>query len=109
MNLARFDRLAIGLVLVLGIFFIEITNELGSLLYLISAIYILRFSGPNKHVIGLAIATSLSIVIGYFFSINDVGVSVSSIINRAIPLATVWICLYANLRFDGLLRSKKQD
>jgi signal transduction histidine kinase len=109
MNLARFDRLAIGLVLVLGIFFIEITNELGSLLYLISAIYILRFSGPNKHVIGLAIATSLSIVIGYFFSINDEGVSVSSIINRAIPLATVWICLYANLRFDGLLRSKKQD
>ena len=70
MNLFRFDRLAIGLVLVLVIFSLELTSQLSGLLYLIPAIYILRFSGPGKQALVLAVATTLSIIVGYFFADN---------------------------------------
>ena len=70
MNLTRFDRLAIGLVLVLGIFSLDLTIQIGGFLYLIPAIYILRFSRSSMQAFTLAIATSLSIVLGYFLSDN---------------------------------------
>ena len=81
MNLSRFDRLAIGLVLVLGIFSLELTSQLSGLLYLISAIYILRFSGPSKQALILAVATTLSIILGYFFANNDEAISARAYYN----------------------------
>ena len=81
MNLTRFDRLAIGLVLVLGIFSLDLTTQLGGLLYLIPAIYILRFSRSSMQAFTLAIATSLSIILGYFLSDNHEAFSVEHISN----------------------------
>ena len=109
MNLTRFDKLAIGLVLVLGIFFFELTTQLDGLLYLISAIYILTFTGPRKQALTLAIATSLLIFIGYFFSADADEFSTATLTNRAIPLIAVWGCFYFDLRLNSLLKEKKQD
>ena len=109
MNLSRFDRLAVGLVLVLVIFFLELTSQLSGLLYLISAIYILRFSKSSNQVLILAIATSLAIIAGYFFSDDAEAFSRERIISRIIPLATVWICFYSNLRFKNLMKNKKEE
>ena len=109
MNLSRFDRLAIGLVLVLVIFYLELTSQLSGLLYLISAIYILRFSGPGKQAFTLAVATTLSIVVGYFLAGDTETISAEPIISRVVPLTTVWICFYATLRFKKLMENKKGD
>ena len=109
MNLSRFDRLAIGLVLVLVIFSLELTSQLSGLLYLISAIYILRFSGPGKQALTLAVATTLSIIVGYFLAGDAEAISAEPIISRVVPLTTVWICFYANLRFKKLMKNKKGD
>src|SRR6187200_49243 len=109
MNLSRFDRLVIGLVLVLVIFSLELTSQLSGLLYLISAVYILRFSGPGNQALALTVATTLSIIIGYFFANNNETISAEPIISRAVPLATAWICFYSNLMFKNLMKNKKED
>ena len=109
MNLSRFDRLAIGLVLVVVILFLELTSQLSGLLYLIPAIYILRFSGPSKQALALAVATTLSIILGYFFANNSGAIQAEPIITRVVPFATVWICFYSNLRFKDLMKNKKGD
>src|SRR5688572_29468885 len=109
MNLTRFDRLAIGLVLVLGIFSLDLTTQVGGFLYLIPAFYILRFSRSSMHSFTLAIATSLSIILGYFLSDNYAAFSGEHIGVRAISLIIVGICLYANLQFERLLMEKKED
>jgi signal transduction histidine kinase len=109
MNLSRFDRLFIGLVLVLVIFSLELTIQLNGLLYLISAFYILRFTGPSKQALALAVATTLSLILGYFFADNAEAVSADPIVTRIVPFTTVWICFYSNLRFKNLMRHKKED
>jgi signal transduction histidine kinase len=109
MNLTRFDRLAIGLVLVLGIFSLDLTIQIGGFFYLIPAIYILRFSRSSMQAFTLAIATSLSIVLGYFLLSNDEPFSEERILMRAISLAFVLVCLYANIQLKRLLKEKKED
>jgi len=109
MNLTRFDRLAIGLVLVLGIFSLDLTIQIGGFLYLIPAIYILRFPRSSMQAFTLAIATSLSIVLGYFLLYNHEPFSGERILMRAISLAVVWVCLYANVQLKRLLKERKED
>ena len=103
MNLSRFDRLAIGLVLVLVIFSLELTSQLSGVLYLISAIYIFRFSKSSKQALTLAVATTLAIIAGYFLVDDAEVISAEPLISRIVLLATVWICFYSNLRFKNLM------
>jgi len=109
MNLSRFDRLAIGLVLVLVIFSLELTSQLSGVLYLISAIYIFRFSKSSKQALTLAVATTLAIIAGYFLVDDAEVISAEPLISRIVLLTTVWICFYSNLRFKNLMKNKKED
>ena len=90
MNLNRLDSLAVGLVLVLAISFLDLTTALGGLLYLILAVYLLRFSGSINNVFILGIATTLSIIVGYFVS-GEGATQYTTIINRVISVSAVWM------------------
>ncbi|HYI76655.1 MAG TPA: HAMP domain-containing sensor histidine kinase [Chryseolinea sp.] len=109
MNLARIYRVALGLVLILGIFIAELSWKFHGVLYLISAIYILIFSTNRKQSYVLAVATSLCIIAGYFRSSEYETFSSANIITLAIVLSTVWICLYANEKLQRLQQGRKHD
>jgi signal transduction histidine kinase len=109
MNLAPFYRIALGLVLILGIFIAELSWKFQGVLYLISAIYILIFSTNRTQSYVLAVATSLCIIAGYFLSSEYESFSSANIIPLAIVLSTVWICLYANQKLQLLQRGRKLD
>ena len=107
MNLNRLDSLAVGLVLVLAISFLDLTTALGGLLYLILAVYLLRFSGSINNVFILGIATTLSIIVGYFVS-GEGATQYTTIINRVISVSAVWMGIYANLKIRKILAEKTQ-
>src|SRR5687767_5727005 len=110
----RFDRLAIGIVLLLGIFALEFAAPLGGLSYLLLGIYILRFTGERETVVILGVVATIAIVVGFFLPMdlnslmNLSGLSPLSITSRLTCIAAVWICVFVNFRFRELVR-KTED
>src|SRR5688572_9510353 len=100
MNLNRLDKLAVGLVILLGAFLIDYLTQIGSAAYILVALYLLRFSGERKNVIIIAISTSLAIVCGFYLSGTQISLIPSNIVNLGLSLSTLWICVYANYRFS---------
>jgi signal transduction histidine kinase len=97
MQVNRFDRLGVGLILVLGIFFLEYAGHLGNISYLIVALYLLRYTGAFRNVIYLGVITTLAILTGHFIT-HDIS-DFYSLINPLLSLSLTWLAVYANSRF----------
>jgi len=108
MKLNRIDRLGIGLVLLLGVFFLDLTTRLNSLPYCIVSFYILRFPGNHKRVVILGIATSFAIIAGYFIN-QSAGFDNQRIFTYLLSLATTWICVYGNSKLNNYRREKAKS
>ncbi|WP_276371985.1 HAMP domain-containing sensor histidine kinase [Chryseolinea sp. H1M3-3] len=97
MQVNRFDRLGVGLILVLGIFFLEYFGHLGNISYLIVALYLLRYTGAFRHVIYLGVISTIAILTGHFITHNSS--DFNSLINPLLSLSLPWLAVYANSRF----------
>jgi signal transduction histidine kinase len=97
MKFNRFDRLGLGIILVLAIFFLEWYVRLESITYLLVSIYIFRYSGSYKSLLLLGIASSAAIIVGYFFSANGM-FGGNSAASHILSLSVVWLCVYTNDR-----------
>lgn len=92
MKFNRFDRLGLGLLLLLAIFIVEWYAQAGSIAYLFVSVYILRYSGSYKDLLILGLAASVALILGYILSTGADG----RIISHALSLTMIWICVYAN-------------
>jgi signal transduction histidine kinase len=108
MKANRLDRLGVGIALVLVIFLLEYATSLGGLLYLIVAIYLLRFSGLHKRIFTIGFIASLAITIGYLLSKDYTGQDIQSIINPVFSFSIIWICIYANIGFKKALTEEHE-
>ncbi len=104
MKVNRFDRLDVGLILVLGIFFLEYTGRLGNLSYLIVAVYLLRYTGTFWNMIYLGIITTLAILTGYF--ITHAITDFDNLVNPLLALSLTWLAVYANSRFKKYVKDQ---
>src|SRR3989337_1999566 len=107
MNLNRLDKLAVGLVILLGAFLIDYLTQIGSAAYILVALYLLRFSGDRKNAIILAITASIAIVCGFYPSRAPIGLIPTTIVNLGLSLSILWICVYANYRFREFITTGK--
>lgn len=62
------DRVALGLVLIAGIFFTELVFGWGVFVYLLAGIYIFTTPGKFVHGLILGVVTATFIIAGYFLS-----------------------------------------
>ncbi len=109
MKLNRFDRLVVGFAFLLGIFTIEFAATLGGALYLLVAIYILRFSGQRKSVLILGVASSLAILLGFYLSEDFASLNPVSVTNRVLLISFIWISVYVNFRFRYLIKVENKN
>jgi signal transduction histidine kinase len=104
MRVNHFDRLSVGLALVLGISLLEFGIQSESFFYIIPALYILRYSGAGKDVVIMSIAASLAVIAGYFI-LHDYRLQNSDgAFGHLLSLSIVWISAYANFRVKDLQR-----
>jgi signal transduction histidine kinase len=97
MKFNQFDRLGLGIILVLAIFFLEWYLQLKSVTYLLVSLYIFRYSGSYKSLLLIGIASSAAIIVGYFLSANGM-FSGNSAATHILSLSIVWLCVYTNDR-----------
>ena len=107
MNLNRLDKLAVGLVILLGAFLIDYLTQIGSAAYILVALYLLRFSGDRKNAIIIAITASIAIVCGFYLSRAPIDLIPTTIVNLGLSLSILWICVYANYRFREFITTGK--
>lgn len=97
MKFNQFDRLGIGIILVVAICCLDLIAKLGSVPYLVVSIYILRYTGSYKSLFILGLATSGAIIIGYFVSTHG-SFNSAVLASHILSLCIVWVCVYANDR-----------
>lgn len=95
MKFNRFDRLGLGLLLVVAIFSVEWYAQLGGISYIFISLYILRYTGSYKNLLILGLVSSVAGIVGYFFSVR-ISPADSQITSYILSLAIIWICVYAN-------------
>jgi signal transduction histidine kinase len=110
----RFDRLAIGIILLVGIFLLEFFFPVGGVSYIIAAIYMLRFSGQRENVVVLGVLGSLAVIAGFLLSTGllisaDIPTfPIADITHGVLILCIIWIAVVVNFRFRNLIK-KTED
>jgi signal transduction histidine kinase len=112
MQVSRFDRLWIGILFAVGIFLLEVALPFGNLAYLLLALYLLRYTGPQRHVAFVGIIASITVMVGYFLNTDASTFAASHLINPILALAVIWMAVYANTIFsqhrtEGVLRNEQ--
>lgn len=112
MQVSRFDRLWIGILFAVGIFLLEVALPFGNLAYLLLAIYLLRYTGPQTHVALVGIIASITVIVGFFLNVDPNTFGTSHLINAILALGVIWIAVYANTIFskqqeEGALRKEQ--
>ena len=93
----KFNRLGIGIVLVLAVFGLEWFIKLSSVGYLLVSIYIVRYRGSYRSLFTIGLVATAAIILGYLFSYNGI-FDGSETVSHLLSLALIWLSVYFNDR-----------
>src|SRR4051794_8632050 len=92
------NRVVLGLILIAGIFFMDLVFPWGDLVYLLAAIFIFTTPGKFIHGVVLGLVTNAFIVIGYLVADYPPASQNSEITIRLLLLFAVSLAVLARIR-----------
>ena len=104
MTVRWFDKLPVGFLLVLVTLFLVTVTPLGSLAFILLAVYIIRYTGSQQQVFFLGIAASLGIIAVYFLS--GILYYDTSSTHALLASTIIWVSVYGNIRAQRVSSEK---
>ena len=99
-----------GILLMISVFALEIFSGImvGTVSYVLIALFTLWMCRSEKHIIAIGICTSILIVVGYFFRSHEIMTFSSIRLNRLITFLTIWFAVFFFIRHRRTVAKKEK-